>query len=394
MKAARSRPGKGSAAGPVFVRPGDRTAPPGHVMLVPGALVPAIALDLPAGVRGLQRERIAERQLRDLMNLHPGEVDIRPLRDPADPQAWSRVLVADVARIAEWRRAAPAGCRSVLPDYLALPTAPGLWTLSHADGTVSARLGPQDGFSIEADLAELILSRALSGAAPRAVLWLGPRLAGIDALLGPSGCPVLSSVAAVAAAGLPAPQVLAHGEEGCDLRLDPQRERDRLNRLVLPWRWPLAAALVAVGLWCAALALETRQARVDAAGLRAEIAAAVRAGFVPEGPILDVRIQVSAALEAMRDRLRAQRARTSPLDLVARAAGALAAQGAEVDELAYSRAEGLGVDLRVPDFAAQEDLAAALRAAGLSVEIVESGLTSGGGEVRVTLVLRAAGAEP
>lgn len=367
----------------------------GHVALVPGAEVALLRLDLPAGLRGLQRERVMIRHLRDAMGLTPERVEIRPLRDPADPAAWTRVLVADRDRVAAWRAAAGEGCRAVLPDYLALPAAPELWVLAHEEGRIRARLGPFDGFTLETDLACLALARRLALAPPRAVLWQdGARVPEIDALLDPAELPLIETPEEAAEHGLAVPALLAHGELECDLRQDPQGARDRLRRRVLPWRWPVGLAALALALWCAALVIETRALRDRATALRAETLALAREHFVPDGPILDVRVQVETALERRRDRVRALQDRASPLDLTARAGQVVVRSPARVDELVYGEGpdgEGLTVHLRLPDYAAQDALAAALREAGLVVDVVESGLGEGGGDVRAEIRLSRGG---
>jgi len=362
-------------------------AAPGYVALVPGALVGLVALDLPDAVRGIQREKIAERQLRDSMNLSPAKVDIRPFRDPERPDVWSRVLIADKALVLTWRGAAGAGCRAVLPDYLALPATAGLWTIRHEEGQIMARLGPFDGFSIEPGPALLILTRALKETPPKAVLWLGPRRAEFDAMLAQYDLPILDTASRVKRHGLPKPEVLAHGEEACDLRQDPQRERDRMRRLVLPWRLPVALSALALGLWCAALIGETRQISAQAGEIRALTTDVTQRHFVPDGPILDIRIQVATALEALRAQVRAVRKRTSPLHLMTRAAAVIDQSQTQVDELSYTGTTGLVMHLRLPSYGAQDALSAALRASDLSVRVVGSGLGDGGGYVRVEMAI-------
>lgn len=376
---------------------------PGLVALVPGALAPLIGLDLPDGVQGFQREKIAERQLRDLMELSPEHSEIRPFRSPANsgavsktnPGSWSQVLIADKAQISDWRRMAAGRCRAILPDYLALPTAPNIWTISYQDGQLSARLGPDEGFSHEPGPAALIVTRALQDTLPKAVLWLGPKLPEIETLFVAADLPVVDTPEAAEALGLPRPVTLQHGELSCDLLLDPQHERDRLRRLVLPWRWPVLLAALAVGLWCTALILETRQLDARAGEIHSEVTRTVRQQFIPQGPILDARAQVETTLQAMRAKVRAQAEKTSPLDLMSRAAGVLAQTGAAVDELSFARTGGqtggqtgaLSVFLRLGNFAALDALSAALHKDGLTVDVVESGLTETGDQVLVELRL-------
>ncbi len=100
----------------------SRTAPRGHVALVPGALVPLLTLDLPDRLRGQVREQVARRQVRDQLGTQ-STVEMRPFQLPGTAADWTRALVADADHLAGWRGAAGAGCRAVLPDYLALPAA-------------------------------------------------------------------------------------------------------------------------------------------------------------------------------------------------------------------------------------------------------------------------------
>jgi len=373
---------------------GDRPGPR-QIALVPGEEVPVLTLDLPAGLRGQAREEVARRQIRDRIGLAEGAVEMRPFHPGTPAEGWTRALVADAARVAEWRG---TDCRAVLPDYLSLPAAEGLWTLSarpDPEGVpvVMARLGPGDGFTAPAPLARAMLERALAGAEtpPRAVLRLGAELPEIETVLTARGVPVVTDPAALEPRGLPAPAVLGHGELDYDLRRDPQAARARLRRRVLPWRWPLLAGLAAAALWSAAEITAIRRIEADTAAIRAETLAMVRRSFLPEGPILDIRTQVARALAAQRSAGTEGEAQAAPLELFGRAAEVIAAEGALPERVAYSPAEGLVMVLRLADFAAADRLAAALRGAGLSVEVADSRV--GGASEGVRSELRIAAAE-
>ena len=229
-----------------LARPGARPGPRA-VALVPGGDVPLIALDLPAGLRGQAREDVARRQLKDRLGLGPEALVMRPFAtDGAD--TWHHALVAEAGQLAAWR---DLPCRAVLPDYLALPAAEGVWTLAVEDGTLLARLGPGDGFSAPLPLAPAMLRAALKAGPPRAVLRLGAPSAALDDPLAEAQLHVARRAEEIAEAGLPLPQRLAHGELAMDLRRDPQAARARLRRRLRPWRWPYLFAACATGLWAA-----------------------------------------------------------------------------------------------------------------------------------------------
>lgn len=385
MSAAR-KSGRTEAAMPI-VPLGEQAGRQAHVGVVPGAEAPLIAVELPARVRGTQRERIAERHLRDSMGLDPALVELRPMRDPAHPQAWSRLLIADRSRISQWRAEAGEGCRMALPDFLTLSTAKGLWTLDHREGQLLARLGPFDGFSAEPDLARVVLGRKIAEDPPKAILWSGPPLPELDALWQDRDIPVLSNSEEVAALGLPSPARLAHGEESVDLLQDPQQDRDRLARAVLPWRWPMLVALLAVGVWVAALSIETQRLRELTRETRAEASRIARADLIPDGPILDLRLQIGNRLDQLRAGAQSQESADAPLLLASRAIMVLHGNSLKTESIEFSRAEGLLVVAKVADFAAQDVLVSRLKAAGLSVELIESGLGDAGTGVRVSVLL-------
>ena len=126
----------GDTATPCVHAGQEGTAGGPHVLLVPGAEVPSLTLDLPGKLRGQAREDVARRQLRDRFGIEDTGKDrgteMRPLRAGGGADRFTRVLVADGARLDHWRSAAMDGCRDVLPDYLALPAARGLWPLAAA----------------------------------------------------------------------------------------------------------------------------------------------------------------------------------------------------------------------------------------------------------------------
>ena len=115
--------------------------------------------------------------------------------------------------------------------------------------------------------------------------------------------------------------------------------------------------------------------------------------FVPEGPILDVRAQVSRALAEARRAARPETAESTPLDLFGRAAEVIAAHGGAETRLAsFSREEGLVLILRLSDFAAADRLVAALEADGLTVTRSDTRISAASAGVRTELRLAPAGA--
>ncbi len=366
----------------------SKQAPRAKVVLVPGAAAPILPLDLPDGLRGSAREKISQRVLQDQVGLTPENVEFRPFDIGASRSDWTHVIAANTEDIKSWRAAAGTACRAVLPDYLALPAAADIWTLSFADGILSARLGLEDGFSSEPDLAILQLKSALGRNAPKAVLPLTPLPPAVKALISQSDMVTLASTKDATRHQLPVPKVLGHGEERFDLRKDPRAARARLRRNVLPWAWPLAFGLVAAALWSAALWLEADKLRQAAQNNREEALGITREVFVPSGPILDIRAQTMSALSDLQSRASAQRQKTSPLDLFAQAIGVTGQQGSILDEMRYDAASGLVANLRLQDFASLDQLVLALGQAGLIATVVRSELDSETREVLAELALR------
>ena len=372
---------------PQVVPLGAASAPPGAVAVVPGGDAALLTLDLPRGLRGQNREDVARRQLRDTFGIDPATVDIRPFHAPGQAADWQRMLVADAALLDDWR-ARGADARAVLPDYLTLPTAPGLWTVGPgaAANTIAVRLGPEDGFGAQAQLAPAFLARALSAAAqdgPRALLRVGDALPEIEAIAADHGLSVLTED--------PQAQALSAGELAFDLRRDPQLARARLAARVLPWRWPVMLGLVAATIWAVAQVVVTQRITQETRSLRAQTTALVQQDFTNGAPVLDVRLQVSQALAAAQTDAAGWAGRPDPLALFGQAAVVLARAGARTQSADYNTATGLQVVADLADFAAGEALVAALEAAELAVELEETGARDSG--VRATLALAPAAGE-
>jgi len=359
------------------------------VALVDGANAPVIALDLPGALRGHAREQVAQRVLRDQAGLAVDTVEMHPFGAQVAKGMWNRVMVADRAQVASWREAAGGTCLALLPDYLSLPAAEGVWSLRAEGGRVLARLGPDDGFSADPELAAVMLRRALDFAemSPEAVLWDGPRLPELAALFEPRGIAMHNNADAVAAAGLPRPEVLGHGEMAFDLRKNPQATRARLRRQLAPWRWAALLALVAAVGWSAEQLRATRSMQAATQAATEESLTLTRAHFVTLGPVLDMRAQVAGTIAARRAALAETRATLSPLVLLGDAASSVAGSGARAETVIYTAAGGLSMQVVVQDFAAADQLVAALSAEGLAVTITGSRTTSDETGVRLTLGL-------
>ncbi len=350
-----------------------------HVALVPGESVPILPLDLPPGVRGVAREKVAQRQLADLMGAQADTLQMRPFALQGQEDRWDRVMVTEAGQLAVWRGQAARGCQAVLPDYLALPVSDTGWTIAHEDGRVRVRFGRADGASTTEAALCLQAARLLEGdQRPDTVLRFGPPLPQFEAQMAEAGIPV--TIDPKAARGLTA---FGHGELALDLRADPQAARRRLRRQVGAWRWPLLIGAVAAGLWAAALLTVIRATEQQTAAVTARTLEQVRQSFVPSGPILDARVQIMRALSDSRASLSAASDTVSPLDLFAMAAPVIAAAEADPQSVTWEPDAGLRLVLILPDFAAVDALVDALAAEALRVAVEEARLSeTAGGRVR------------
>lgn len=361
----------------------DRDAalpPPGvaFVATVSGTDLPLIDLDLPAGLRGTPRLTVARRQVCDRLGLEPDRIDILPLLPATgNRQIWTRVFLADAAALGHWR-AALAGraedCRALLPDYLALPTAEGLWTIAtDEDGKAVVRLSPDDGFAAEDDLAALMLTRHLAIARPLAVLRIGNRLDAVDGCLAAAGVQAVTDAAALSAAGLALPQRFGHGELAADLLSSTAEASVRMRRALRPWALPGALFAAAGLVWLGTVMVTDHRLRATIDSLRAAQIAEVRQGPLPSGPILDLRVQVARAIEARQAAAGSGQSTLGPVAMMRLGAAVLAQSDAEVAAVTFRGGSGLSIDVLVPDFATTESLATrlseALTSAGVTVRI-------------------------
>jgi len=363
----------------------------GHIALVPGAEAPLLALQLPPGLQGATRELVAWRQLQDQLGLTQKTAEMHPFCGEDKPASWTRGVVAAVDVMHRWRGLLDPGCRAMLPDYLALPAAADLWVLVVQDDKVRLRLGLLDGFSSELDLAQLMLRQMLADADvpnPKAVLMLEGTLPGLDELLAARDIALVQKMSGLKPLGIAPPVVLGHGELNADLRIDARAARAGLRRQVLPWGAAALAAGLMIGIWAMGEGLEIRQMQRERAVLQDNTEALVRDHFVPAGPLLDIRLQVSQALAARQAEATAGSGRVSPLLLIGQVADVMVAIGVPPELLTYSQIEGLVLEVRLADFAALDQLVAALETAGIAVQprgarVVEDGV----GGVRAALHL-------
>lgn len=363
---------------------GEGQPPAGaFIALVPGADAPLIALGLPASLRGIAREDVARRQAQDRLGAAGAALDIRPARLGGGDR-WTRVVVADRAQVVRWRGSlgqAAARCRALVPDYAALPTAPGLWTLHNTGETLCVRLGPEDGFTAEPALAERLMVQALHQASatqamPRAVLWTGTRHAAIEGLFEGLNLVFLAD-------DLPAalhPQVMAHGEAALDFARDPRADADAVERRIRRLLWPAVLLVLAALGWAGATALSIRQDHAAAVALDTQTLEAARRDLLGAAPILDLRVQVVRAIDARRGGAQPRQAALTGLDLLRATSEVLTRVDAQVFAAAMGRAiDGLVLDIVVDDFRALDSVLASLSAAGLIASVTRSGIDPDGG---------------
>lgn len=361
----------------LFVRQGDGAIATNQITLVSGSAVPIVTLDLPAGLRGQAREGVALRQLSDRLGLKPDQISMRPCTlgpDKTVQEAWTRVLVADKDWLGSLESVAG---RAVLPDYLSLPTAADLWTIAPVDldgeAGLMVRLGPEDGFTALNTLAFVALRNALAGQPkPKALLTLGDMPGGVTKLAQDSGIPVLTKPADAVGLGLDAPRLLGFGELQLDLRNNPTAARARLTQKLRPWFWAFVAASLAAAVWAAGEWQRMQLAQTQTRALSDQITTTVEDVFTNGGPVLDARVQVTRALSAMQQANSGPDLTLDPLDLGTQVARILQAAQAQPEMFHFRTEDGLRIIVQLPDFAAVETLAEAIRAEGLDVNLQDT----------------------
>jgi len=345
------------------------------VAVVPGEAVPLIPLDLPGALKGAARERVARRQLRDAYGGAEAGLDARPARLGETPEAWHRMLVAEAGARADWARSvAPAGalCRAILPDYLALPAAPGLWVIEADAARIRARLGLGDGFAAEPDLALALLQEAAETAPPRAVLWQGEVPPEIEAWLAARALPMCHEAAVLAEHGVEVPRRFAHGELALDLARDPGAERAEMHRSLRRLRLPVALAVLGFAGWIGAILMDMAALRDQSLAYRQNAERILRDVMIPTGPILDIRTQVTQVIDRARGAEAAAETEARPLDVLRQAGMVLGDHALTVTRVSYQPGAGLVMDVRIADFAALDALMTALRAAGTEARVAQS----------------------
>lgn len=351
------------------------------IALVPGEDAPLLRLDLPEGLRGMARERVAGRQAADRLGLTPESLEVRPLSETG-----GAVLVVDPGQAETWRQAASGGaCVAILPDYLMLDSAPGLWTLHVAEGRVLARLGDDDGFAAELPLARLQLARALGTARPSAVLLSGDEAPELDAFLAEADLPIFTNAEALAAAGYPRPTAQSWEGTSADLLQSSSAAIERLRANVRRWRVPVLLGALALAFWVADMAVRIDRAQEMREELAAATAEFVRETFVPSGPLLDIRAQVSRRAAELA-RSASDDGEGSPLALLRRAAPAVQESNVRLQTVVYRAGTGMEASVAADDFATVEALARDLREEGVSSDVIEA-LADGSGGVLARLRL-------
>lgn len=353
------------------------TPPPGvpFVASVPGTAAPLVPLDLPAALKGQARDRVARRQLRDAYGGGEAGLDIRPARLGPSPDRWTRLLITDAETRRDWLRAlagfAPL-CRAVLPDYLTLPAAPDLWVIETTETGILTRLGPEDGFAAEPDLALALLQEAARATPPRAILRHGPAQPAIDAFLAAQGLPVCTDPAELAAHSIAPPTRFSHGELALDLARDPGAERAEMRRTLSRLRLPIILAVLGLVSWTAAAMIETRALAAQSLAYRQNAERILRQVMIPTGPILDIRSQVSQRMDRARNASSEVETEARPLDVLRRAGAVLGNHETTITRVSYQPGAGLVIDLQITDFAALDALVTDLRAAGTEARVAQS----------------------
>ena len=347
-----------------------------HVASVPGALAPLLPLDLPEKLRGVARERVAERQLIEQLSMPPGGFEMRPFL-PKGAKHWTKVLVVDAGLAEAWRKSLRPGCIALAPDYMLLPTAPGLWSIEVIGDSIIARLGPEDGFAAEAGLALALLAQAVP---PKAILRLGATHGDLDAYLAGLTVPILTDPAALKKAGF-ALMRWTDALGGLDLKDPPSALYDRLRAKVKRWRVAVICAVLAAAIWAGTLALDTQKLRAEARQESEIMLALVREHFVPRGPILDVRAQVSAALQTAAVPDAPEVEALPPITQFQIAAPVLTDETLRLLTAAYRADTGLVTSVEAVDFAALDQVTEDLRGAGFVVDQLDSRAQQAGGVV-------------
>lgn len=392
--------GKDSGLPLVRFDQGEPLPPSGSfIVLVDGQRAPLLPLDLPAGLKGQARERVAARQVSDMAGLSQGAAELRPFVLKGSKSQWQRAIVSATEQLEDWRaRVAGTGtrCAAILPDYLALPVSERVWTLHQGtagseETTLTARLGLEDGFSADPQLALVLLEKAFKAAPPEAILKLGALDDQVEDWLEGLDLPVFSSADALVEKGFAPPRALEHGELSLDLARDPRAAFEALAARLKAWRLPVVLGVLGLAFWSGGMLVQTRELIEAARSVRADTVAEVRRHFVSTGPVLDIRAQVSRVLAAQSSASGQEGEGPEPLDLLKQASAVIVDYPGALTSSSYQPQGGLTVDLLMPDFATLDQLVGALEQAGLAVAITTAGTAEEGG-VAAVLELAAKGA--
>ncbi|MEP3300197.1 MAG: type II secretion system protein GspL, partial [Pseudoruegeria sp.] len=257
-----------------FYRFGQDTDVPTEpfVALVPGHAAPLVHLTLPDGIKGRARDRIARLQITDSLGQGEDRLVMRPFMPTGVKHNWQRLCLTDRGRLSDWRTTAEGWgdrCEALLPDYLSLPAAADVWSLSIDGAMLVARLGLQDGFSAETALAEQLLLRALATEPPKAIYADTPLPPDLLAETEIKNIPVLSDPAAFLPLGLGPLETLSQGELSLDLAKDPEDAEDQIRRQLIPWIAPVALLTLAALLWAVSTIIDVRRITEATAQLNA-----------------------------------------------------------------------------------------------------------------------------
>ena len=358
---------------PPIWRLGAAMPPAGpHIAVVPGADAPLLQVELPASLRGQARERVAGRQLAEALAVPLNQLELHAFS--TGKTAWGRMLVTDADAAADWRKAVRPGCIALLPDYLALLCIKDVWTIDTHEG-VAARLGPSDGFAAEPDLAVRLLSETEP---PRAILRQGPAEPLLDDYLTSLAVPIFDNLATLVASGTEKPLRWSQASGAINLAAPPSAAYERLGQTLSQWRWPVIFGALALGAFLGSLVLETRRFEAEAAVAQTMTQDLVRQHFVPEGPILNVRAQVQAVVDAA-ETPQTQSTTIPPLILLQQAAPTLDQDALRLQVAEYRTDIGLVAGLTATDFASLDALVDDLRNGGFLVEVLDSRAQASGG---------------
>ena len=347
-----------------------------HVVLLPGEQVPLLPVDLPEKLRGGARERVAERQIVEQLSIQRDHFEMHPFATNGSKN-WARVAVVDSGLATAWRHSFGRGAIGAVPDFMALPAAEGLWAIEVVDDKLRARLGPDDGFAAEADIALVQLADLPP---PKAILRLGDPHEEIDAFLDGLNARKLSNPKGLKAAGFP---VLdwAKATGGLNLKNPPSAAQDRLGVAIKRWRLGVVAAILAAAAWVGNVVMQTRDVQSVLNRDKTLIESLVREHFLPSGPILDVRAQVSAVVDAAKTPDVVEVQTIPALDQFQIAAGILTRDGTKVLVAAWRPETGLELELEAADFTTLDDVIAALQDTDFLVEQLDSRAQQSGGVV-------------